>query len=67
MMILKGYVKNQYRPKASIVERYIVKETIEFCTKYMSQAKSIGILKTCYEGQSAGKGTIDTQLKSMMR
>jgi len=30
MKILKGYVKNLYRPEASIVERYIVEEVIEF-------------------------------------
>ena len=67
MKILKGYVKNQYRPEASIVERYIAEEAIEFCTEYMSQAESIGIPKTRHEGRSAGKGTIGTQLKSMMR
>jgi len=32
--ILKGYVKNQYRPEASIIERYIAGEAIEFCTDY---------------------------------
>ena len=30
MKILKGYTKNLHRPKASIVERYIAEETIEF-------------------------------------
>ena len=35
MKILKGYVKNPYRPQASIVERYIVEEAIKFCTMYM--------------------------------
>ena len=30
MKILKGYTKNLYRPEASIVERYIVEEAIEF-------------------------------------
>ena len=36
MKILKGYVKNQYRPEASIVDRYIAEEAIEFCSGYMS-------------------------------
>ncbi|WVZ08611.1 hypothetical protein V8G54_021957 [Vigna mungo] len=35
MKILKGYVKNQYRPEASIIERYIAEEVIEFCSAYM--------------------------------
>jgi len=32
MKILKGYVKNKYRPEASMIERYIVKESIKFCS-----------------------------------
>ena len=32
MKILKGYTKNLHHPKASIVERYIVEEAIEFCS-----------------------------------
>ncbi|XP_027364391.1 uncharacterized protein LOC113871494 [Abrus precatorius] len=67
MKILKGYVKNQHRPEASIIERYIAEEAIEFCTEYMSQAESIGIPKTRHEGRTAGKGTIGIKLKSMMR
>ncbi|KAL2318723.1 hypothetical protein Fmac_032599 [Flemingia macrophylla] len=38
MKILKGYVKYQYRPEASIVERYIAEEAIEFCSEYMAKA-----------------------------
>jgi len=41
--ILKGYVKNPYRPEASIVERYITEEAIEFCTNYMSEVEAIGV------------------------
>jgi len=26
--ILKGYVKNQYRPEASMIERYIAEESV---------------------------------------
>jgi len=43
MKILKGYVKNQCRPEASIIERYISEESIEFCSEYMSKAKCIGV------------------------
>ena len=32
MKVLKGYTNNQYRPEASIVERYISEEAIEFCS-----------------------------------
>ena len=28
--ILKGYSKNPYRPKASIIERYVVEEAVDF-------------------------------------
>jgi len=28
MKILKGYVKNQYRPEASLIERYIAEESV---------------------------------------
>ena len=30
MKILKGYVKNHYHPKASMIENYIAEESIEF-------------------------------------
>jgi len=43
MKILKRYVKNQYRPKASMTERYIFEENIEFCSDYMTKAKPIGV------------------------
>ena len=33
MKVLKGYTKNQYRPEASIVERYVAEEAIEFCSQ----------------------------------
>jgi len=57
MKIFKGYVKNPYRPEASIVERYIAEEAIEFCTNYMSEVDAIGVPKARYEGSHEGKGT----------
>ena len=48
MKILKGYVKNQCRPEASIIERYILEESIEFCSEYLSKAKCIGVPKKCW-------------------
>jgi len=32
MKVLKGYTKNQHRLEASIVERYVAEECIEFCS-----------------------------------
>ena len=43
MEILKGYVKNQYFSEASMIERYIAEENIEFCSNYMTKEKSIGV------------------------
>lgn len=57
MKILKGYVKNQYRPEASIIKRYITEDAIEFCSEYMSQEKSIRLPKSCHKGRISGKGT----------
>jgi len=48
MKILKGYVKNQFCSEASIIERYISEESIEFCFEYLSKAKSIGVLEKCW-------------------
>jgi len=46
MKIFKGYMKNPYRPEASIVERYIAEEAIEFYSNYMSEVYAIGVPKT---------------------
>lgn len=44
-------MKNSYRPKASIVERYIIEEAIEFCTKYLLDMKPVGIPKSRHVGR----------------
>jgi len=51
MKVLKGYVKNQCRPEASIIERYISKESIEFCSEYLSKAKSIEVPEKCWHSR----------------
>ena len=66
MKILKGYVKNQRRPEASIIERYIAEEAIEWSSDYMSDATAIGIPKSRHEGRCAGKGR-GLKLKAMGR
>ena len=43
MMVLKGCTKNQYRPGANIVERYVTEEAIEFCSEYLNTATPIGV------------------------
>jgi len=50
-------MKNPYRPEASIVERSIVEEAIEFWTNYMLEVDAIDVLKTRYEGRHKGKDT----------
>ena len=42
MKILKGYTKNLHRLEASIVERYIAEEAIEFCSEYIEKANLLG-------------------------
>ena len=57
MKILKGYTKNQYCPKASIVERYIAEEAIEFCSEYMTNAKLVGLLMSHQQKRWGSKGS----------
>jgi len=57
MKILKGYTKNLHRPEASIVERYIVEEAIEFCSKYIEKAKLVGLPKFRHDKREGGKGS----------
>jgi len=44
MKNLKGYAKNLHHPEASIVERYITEEAIEFCSEYIKKVKPVGFL-----------------------
>ncbi|XP_068472457.1 uncharacterized protein [Phaseolus vulgaris] len=67
MKILKGYVKNQYRPEASIVERYIAEEAIEFCTEYLSEVEAIRVPKSRYHGIGVGKGTRSAKVITLTR
>ncbi|XP_019163187.1 PREDICTED: uncharacterized protein LOC109159542 [Ipomoea nil] len=65
MKVLKGYVRNQYRPEASIVESYIAEEVTEFCTEYLAGVEAIGLSKYRHEGRSAGKGTRGRKVAGM--
>ena len=57
MKVLKGYVKNLYRPEASIVERYIAEEAIEYCTYYFRELKHVGVPLPRHEGRQTGRPT----------
>ena len=57
MKILNGYTKNLYRPKASIVERYIAEEAIEFCSEYIEKAKPVGLLESRHDDRVGGKSS----------
>ncbi|XP_019173250.1 PREDICTED: uncharacterized protein LOC109168723 [Ipomoea nil] len=67
MKVLKGYVRNRYRPEASIVESYIAEEVTEFCTEYLAGVEAIGLSKYRHEGRSAGKGTRGRKVAGMPR
>ena len=57
MKILKAYTKNLHCPEASIVERYIAKEAIEFCSEYIEKAKPGGLLESRHDDRVGGKGS----------
>ena len=62
MKILKGYTKNLYCPEASIVERYIAEEAIEFCSKYLQKAKPVGLPECWHDDRVGGKGSRGLQV-----
>ncbi|XP_028208335.1 uncharacterized protein LOC114391537 [Glycine soja] len=57
MKVLKGYTKNQYRPEASIVERYVAEEAIEFSSNYITNAQPVGVPQNRHQPSSQGRGT----------
>ena len=57
MKILKGYTKNPHCLEASIVERYIAEEAIEFCSEYMEKKIPIGVPKSWHNERVRGKGS----------
>ena len=57
MKILKRYTKNLYRLEASIVERYIAEEAIEFFSEYIEKAKPVGLPESRHDDKVGGKGS----------
>nr|GEW94437.1 hypothetical protein [Tanacetum cinerariifolium] len=58
MGFLKGYVRNRYRPKGGIVQGYVAKEVVQFCTNYMDDVAHIGLPQPRHQGRLDGVGTI---------
>ncbi|XP_058753332.1 uncharacterized protein LOC131626522 [Vicia villosa] len=65
MKILKGYTKKPRRPEASIIERYIAEEAIEFCSNYLSEVNAVGVPKSRHDGRCEGVGTQGLKIKSL--
>nr|GFC60535.1 hypothetical protein [Tanacetum cinerariifolium] len=58
MGFLKGYIRNRYRPEGSIVQGYVAKEVVQFCTNYMDDVADIGHSQPRHQGRLDGVGTI---------
>ena len=67
MQVLKGFTKNQHRPEASIVERYIAKECIEFCSEYIQNGSPVGLPESRHESTQQGRGTRGFNVVTMDR
>ena len=67
MKILKGYSKNPYRPEASIVERYVAEEAVEFCKAYLDRVKAVGLPQSRHDQGRRSKGTWGIIVRSMSR
>nr|GEW96695.1 hypothetical protein [Tanacetum cinerariifolium] len=63
---LKGFVRNQAQPDASIVEGYYSEELIEFSADYLDGVKNIGIPRSCNEEGYASDPFILTKLATQV-
>ena len=57
MDVAVPFTKNLHCPKASIIERYITKEAIEFFSEYIEKAKLVGVLESRHDERVGGKGS----------
>lgn len=46
MKVLKGYVRNPFRPEGCIAECYIAEEAIEFCSEFLTRMDTVGVPST---------------------
>ena len=67
MKVLKAYTKNQYWPEASIVERYVAEEAIEFCSEYINNASPVGVPQSLHDSTTHGRGTRGFNVVTMDR
>ena len=63
MKVLKGYVRNRNRPEGCMVECYIAKEAVEFCSEYIADVEPIGIPKSLSNEHMGGKGLSSGRLE----
>ena len=56
MKILKGYVRNSNRPEGCIIECYVAKEAVEFCSEYLESSQMIGIPKSLESRKKCADG-----------
>ena len=57
MKVFRRYVRNRFRPKGNMVERWSTEEAIEFCTYYLD-IKRVRVLESHHKGRLRGKGMI---------
>lgn len=60
-------MKNQYRLEASIIERYITKDAIEFYTNYLLNVEAKRAPRSRYLGMGVGKGTRSAKVVTLNR
>ena len=63
MKIFKGYTKNHYRSKTSIIKRYITEKALKFCSNYLSETESTRIPKSLHANKYGGRSTQGLNVK----
>ena len=66
-VLLAFLKKNQYRPEANIVEKYVAEEAIEFCLEYINTAKLVGVPQSRHDSRIKGRGTRGFNVVTMGR
>ncbi|ONK78205.1 uncharacterized protein A4U43_C02F15630 [Asparagus officinalis] len=61
MKVLKGNVRNRYRPESCIAETYLVEEAIEYWSEYIPNVEAIGLPHTRHTDRIDGEGVTGGQ------
>ncbi|XP_008238744.1 PREDICTED: uncharacterized protein LOC103337368 [Prunus mume] len=61
MKVLKGYVRNRNRPEGCIAQCYIGEEASEFCSDFLSNVSTIGIMSRKNMGRTQPLSGADVQ------